>query len=590
MSDPQPVTVPDIGDFDSVDVVEVHVAPGDVVSAEDSLITLESDKASLDVPSPLGGRVSEVQVSVGDQVSQGDVILLIDAAEATDAPTNGAPASADTPPSSEPTPSTSAGSEGGAQEPLPDADMQTEVLVLGAGPGGYTAAFRAADLGLEVLLVDEREALGGVCLNVGCIPSKAMLHAAAVIDEAAEMAERGVSFGEPRIDLDRLNEWKDGVVSRLTKGLAALADKRKVSMLRGRGRFAGPRLLVVETDEGERTVAFRHAIVAAGSRPVMLPDLPDDERLMTSDQAIRFADVPERLLVVGGGIIGLEMAQVYSSLGSRVTVVELMDGLMPGADRDLVRPLERRIKRRYENVFTGARVTGIRALKKGLKVSFDGGGAPDSDTFDRVLIAVGRRPNGDRIEAAAAGLELDERGFLRVDRQMRTSVAHIFAIGDIAGQPMLAHKATHEGKVAAEVIAGEPAEFDARVVPSVAYTDPEVAWVGLTEEDAAGRGVEVDKGQVPWAASGRALGLGRTDGMTKLLFERSTGRLVGAGIVGPQAGDLIAEAALAIEMGAQAADIGLTIHPHPTLSETIAFAAEIVDGTVTDLYAPKRER
>lgn len=604
MSELRPIPVPDIGDFDAVDVVEVHVAVGDTIAPEDALITLESDKASLDVPAPFGGTVREVLVAPGDRVSQGDPIVRVEAsaegaareegaAEPDSTPADDAPAAASASPDGGGAASATTRPGAGAEPvELPAADVQTDVLVLGAGPGGYTAAFRAADLGLDVVMVDEREVLGGVCLNVGCIPSKAMLHAAAVIDEAERMADHGVHFGAPRIDLDALNAWKDQVVARLTKGLATLADKRKVRTVQGRGTFEGPHLLSVEGPEGASTVAFRHVIVAAGSRPVMIPDFPvDDERLMTSDEAIRFAEVPGRLLVIGGGIIGLEMAQVYSSLGSKVTVVELMDGLMPGADRDLVRPLERRIQRRYEAIYTGTKVTGIKALKKGLKVSFEGKNAPDTDTYDRVLVAVGRRPNGDRLGIEKTGVQPDERGFLRVDGQMRTSVPHVFAIGDVAGQPMLAHKATHEAKVAAEVIAGEPAAFDARVIPSVAYTDPEVAWVGMTEEEARRDGVDFEKGQVPWAASGRALGLGRTDGLTKLLFERESGRLIGAGIVGPAAGDLIAEAALAIEMGADAGDIGLTIHPHPTLSETLAFAAEIVDGTVTDLYAPKkRER
>jgi len=472
-------------------------------------------------------------------------------------------------------------------EALPAADHQADVVVLGAGPGGYTAAFRAADLGLKVALIERDAALGGVCLNVGCIPYKAMLHAAAILDEAEEFAKRGINFGKPKIDLVALGEWKDGVVARLTKGLAALAAKRDVQVIHGSAEFTGANTMSVTGADGAQTVAFSNAVIAAGSRPVMLPDLPDDERIWTSNEAIKVERLPKRLLVIGGGIIGLEMAQIYSSLGSAVTVVELMDGIMAGADRDLVRPLERRLKRRYEDILTGTKVTGVRALKSGLKVTFEGAKGASEASFDAVLVAVGRAPNGAALGADAAGVHVDERGFIPVDDQQRTNVPHIYAIGDIVGQPMLAHKASHEGKVAAEVIAGLPTHFDARVIPSVAYTDPEVAWVGVTAEEAAANGLDVESASIPWAASGRALGIGRTDGLTKAIFDRPSGKIIGVGIVGPHAGDLIGEAALAIEMGASAADIGLTIHAHPTLSETLAFAAEAVDGTITDLYMPK---
>jgi dihydrolipoamide dehydrogenase len=465
-----------------------------------------------------------------------------------------------------------------------------EVLVLGAGPGGYTAAFRAADLGKKVVLVDAEPALGGVCLNVGCIPSKALLHAAKVIAEAREMGENGISFGPASVDLDRLRAWKDGVVGRLTGGLADLAKQRKVTTIRGYGRFTSPHQLRVELAEGGTvTVGFEQAIIAAGSEALTLPFMPaSDPRVMDSTGALELGEVPRRLLVVGGGIIGLEMATVYYELGARVTVVELLDQLIPGADRDVVAPLAKRIGRQYENVYLKTKVTGVEARPEGLAVSFDGAKAPATDTFDRILVAVGRRPNGSVIGAGEAGVTVDERGFIGVNKQLRTSVPHIFAIGDIVGPPMLAHKAMHEGRVTAEVIAGQNSFFDARAIPSVAYTDPEVAWAGVTENEARAAGVAYGKGAFPWAASGRSLTLGRSEGMTKLLFDQATGRVIGCGIVGPNAGDLIAEAVLAIEMGADAADIGLSIHPHPTLSETVAMAAEAFEGTITDLYLPRR--
>jgi len=474
-----------------------------------------------------------------------------------------------------------------------EADMENqtaEVLVLGAGPGGYTAAFRAADLGCRVVLVDREPALGGVCLNVGCIPSKALLHAAKVIADARDMGEHGITFGSPSVDLDRLQAWKDGVVGRLTGGLAGLAKQRKITTIRGYGRFTSPRQLEVELAEGGTvTVGFEQAIIAAGSQAATLPFMPaSDPRVMDSTGALEVGEVPRRLLVVGGGIIGLEMATVYHELGAKVTVVELLDQLIPGADRDVVAPLARRIGRQYENIFLRTRVTGVEAGPEGLVVSFDGAKAPPTDTFDRILVAVGRRPNGEIVDAERAGVTVDPQGFIPVSKQLRTNVPHIFAIGDVVGPPMLAHKAMHEGRVAAEVIAGKNSFFDARAIPSVAYTDPEVAWAGVTENEARAAGVRYGKGVFPWAASGRSLTLGRSEGLTKMLFDEATGRVIGCGIVGPSAGDLIAEAVLAIEMGADAADIGLSIHPHPTLSETVGLAAEAFEGTITDLYLPRR--
>jgi dihydrolipoamide dehydrogenase len=618
MSDSTKITVPDIGDAADVEVIEVLVKAGDSVEAEQPLITLESDKASMDVPSPRAGTVSAVLVNVGDRVSEGSPIIDLaapgaalesDAApDRTDDASRERAAAASAAAPAEDSEDDADGDfldiGGGAaadsdEEPPgvsnqdDDGDvseLRCEVVVLGAGPGGYTAAFRSADLGKKTVLVERYPELGGVCLNVGCIPSKALLHTAAVIAAAQAMAAHGVEFGEPKLDLEKLASWKDQVVGQLTKGLAGLARQRKVEVLHGVGRFASPNALRVEGEDGVTVVHFESAIIAAGSQAVKIPGLPhDDERLMDSTDALELADVPARLLVVGGGIIGLEMACVYHALGSRITVVELLDTLMPGPDRDIVRPLEKRIEKLYENIFLQTKVTAIEATDDGLKVSFEGGKAPASDVFDRVLVAVGRTPNGARIGADKAGVKVDERGFIAVDRQQRTNVPHIFAIGDIVGQPMLAHKATHEGKVAAEVAAGEKSSFDALTVPSVAYTDPEVAWCGLTEREAKEQGVAYEKGSFPWAASGRALGIGRSEGLTKLLFDKASGRLLGAGIVGPHAGDLISEATLALEMGADAQDIGLTVHPHPTLSETVAFAAEMAEGTITDLYVPRRK-
>ena len=575
------IRIPDIGDFRDVPVIEVHVASGDVVAPEDPLITLESDKATMDIPAPVAGTIASVQVAVGDRVSAGHLIadLRTGVAATAESAAPAAPA-----PSAErvPVPVPSRGAAHG--------DVTAEVLVLGAGPGGYSAAFRAADLGKKVVLVDSGPALGGVCLNVGCIPSKALLHVAKVIAETKEMSEHGITFGAPAIDVDKLRAWKDAVVGRLTGGLAGLAKQRKVTTIRGYGRFTSPYQLQVElADGGATTVGFEQAIIAAGSEPLTLPFMPrSDHRVVDSTGALELTGVPQRLLVLGGGIIGLEMATVYHELGAKVTIAELMDQLIPGADEDLINPLTKRVTRQYENVYLKTKVTNVEARPEGLEVSFDGPKAPATDTFDKILIAVGRRPNGSLIGADKAGVAVDDRGFIPADKQQRTNVAHIFAIGDIVGQPMLAHKAMHEGKVAAEVTAGKNSFFDARAIPSVAYTDPEVAWAGMTENEARAAGLKYGKGVFPWAASGRSLSLGRAEGMTKLLFDEATGHLIGCGIVGPSAGELISEAALAIEMGADAADIGLTIHPHPTLSETIAMAAEAFEGTITDLYLPKR--
>jgi dihydrolipoamide dehydrogenase len=571
------VAVPDIGDFDAVPVIEVHVSAGDIVAVDDPLITLESDKATMDVPAPAAGTVVEVKVKVGDTVSTEHPILELRTSEAP--PTEEQAAA--------PTPSPA------ARPPMTErGDVHAEVLVFGAGPGGYSAAFRAADLGMKVVLVDRGERLGGVCLNVGCIPSKALLHAAKVIAETKEMAANGLSFAEPQIDIDKLRGWKEGVVKRLTGGLAGLAKQRKVEVVRGTGVFTSMNQVQVTADDGSvKTVSFEQAIIAAGSEAVSLPFIPnDDPRVIDSTGALELDDVPQRLLVLGGGIIGLEMATVYSELGAQITVVELMDQLIPGADKDIVTPLTKRITKQYQNIYLKTKVTAVEAADDGLRVRFEGAGAPETETFDKVLVAVGRRPNGRAIGAENAGVRVDEHGYIQVDKQQRTNVPHIFAIGDIVGQPMLAHKATHEGKVAAEVAAGKTSFFDAKVIPSVAYTDPEVAWAGVTENEAKAAGVKYGKGVFPWAASGRSLSLGRDEGITKVLFDESTDRIIGCGIVGPNAGDLIAEAAIAIEMGADAADIGLTIHPHPTLSETIGMAAEAFEGTITDLYLPKKKK
>jgi dihydrolipoamide dehydrogenase len=574
------VHVPDIGDFKDVPIIEVHVAPGGEVKAEDPLITLESDKASMDVPAPRAGRIEAIHVKVGDKVSEGSLIVSlteVGASQPVVAKTQSTPAAHATAPAAKP-----------AQQGK--ADLHAEVLVLGAGPGGYTAAFRAADLGRKVVLVERWPTLGGVCLNVGCIPSKALLHAAKVIDEGRDMGAHGIVFGEPKIDVPKLRGWKDGIVKRLTAGLSGLARQRKVTVVQGVGRFVSANQLEIEGGGTKKLVSFDQAIVAAGSEPLALPFIPhDDKRVIDSTGALEMDGVPKRLLVIGGGIIGLEMATVYHALGSKVTVVELMDQIIPGADKDIVTPLMKRIEKRYEEIYLKTKVTKVMSRSDGLHVSFEGGIAPATDRFDKVLVSVGRKPNGKVIGAENAGIGVDERGFIPVNRQMRTNQMHIFAIGDLVGQPMLAHKAVHEGKVAAEVAAGRNSSFDARVIPSVAYTDPEVAWVGLTENEAKAKGVNYGKGVFPWAASGRSLSLGRDEGVTKVLFDEATDRIIGCGIVGPNAGDLVAEAGLAIEMGADARDLGLTIHPHPTLSETIAMAAEMFEGSITDLIPPKRK-
>ena len=598
------VKVPDIGDFTDVPVIEIFVKPGDSIRKDESIVTLESDKATMEVPASHSGKVKEVRVKVGDKVAQGTVILVLEteaaASDAKPQPAAAAAPAAAAPSAPAAAPSTPAKPAGGLREALSstlaslDADYHAEVLVLGAGPGGYTAAFRAADLGKKVVLVERHATLGGVCLNVGCIPSKALLHAARVIADAEEMGHFGVSFGEPRTDLDKLRGWKNGIVAKLTKGLASLAKARKVTVVEGKAQFASPHSLEVQTKEGRKVVSFDHCIIAAGSQSAELPGFPyDDKRLMDSTGALDLADVPKRLLVIGGGIIGLEMATVYDALGAKVTVVEFMDRLIPGADPDIVKPLARRIEKRYEKILLKTKVAKIEALPEGLRATFEGADAgspaPAPEVYDRVLLAVGRRPNGRNIGADKAGVNVNERGWIPVDRQMRTNVPHIFAIGDIVGEPMLAHKATHEGKLAAEVIAGmHHHAWEARTIPSVAYTDPEVAWMGLSEPEAKAQGIEYEKAVFPWAASGRALGMGREEGLTKVLYEKGSKRILGAGIVGVNAGELIAETVLALEMGADAEDIGLTIHPHPTLSETVFFSAEIAEGSITDMMPPKR--
>jgi dihydrolipoamide dehydrogenase len=601
MAEIQDIVVPDIGDVADVEIIEIHVKAGDSVQVEDPLVTLESDKATMDIPAETAGRIESFSVNVGDRVTTGAIIgtLAVDvtADEVThDEGTNETPAAA-----AEPSPGALSPAPSPSPAPAPaanpgpahsgTADFEVDVVVLGAGPGGYTAAFRSADLGLNTALVERYENLGGVCLNVGCIPSKALLHTAEVISGARAMASHGVDFGEPTIDLAKLASWKSSVVKKLTRGLSGLAKQRKVQTVQGVGRFTSPNTIEVDTAEGLKTIRFTNAIIAAGSQATSIPVFPnDDPRLMDSTDALELQDIPERMLVVGGGIIGLEMATVYAALGTKITVVELLDGLMPGCDRDLVKVLQKHIAPTYENIFLETRVAAIEPEDSGLRVRFEGPKAPESDVFDRVLVAVGRRPNGHKIGADAAGVNVDQAGFIAVDRQCRTNVPHIFAIGDIVGQPMLAHKATHEGKVAAEVISGHKASFDALTIPSVAYTDPEVAWMGITEEEAKAQGLNFEKAVFPWAASGRAIGNGREEGLTKLLFDAETRRIIGAGIVGIHAGDLISETVLAMEMGADAEDIGLTIHPHPTLSETINFAAEMAEGTITDLYIPKKKK
>jgi dihydrolipoamide dehydrogenase len=609
------IKVPDIGGHDNVPVIEVLVKVGDKVEKEQSLITLESDKATMEIPSSVAGVIKEFKLKVGDEVSEGAVIAVLEtsseAAASSPSPLRGegrgegptspsAPTTASgtsqSPASPSPSPQSSPlrGEEAKAPQAAASsgktADIECKLVVLGSGPGGYTAAFRAADLGIDTVLVERYATLGGVCLNVGCIPSKALLHAAAVIDEADAMAAHGVTFGKPKIDIDKLRSFKNKVVGQLTGGLASMAKQRKVRTVQGVGTFVSPNEMEVETAEGKKLIRFEYAIIAAGSQSVKLPAFPwDDERIVDSTGALELKDVPAKLLVVGGGIIGLEMATVYSALGSEVTVVEFMDQLIPGADADLIKPLAKRLGGKLKGTHLKTKVVEAKATKKGIEVSYEGESIPATSVFDRVLVSVGRSPNGNKIGADKAGVTVTERGFIDVDTQMCTNVPHIFAIGDLVGQPMLAHKATHEARVAAEVVAGMKSYFDARVIPSVAFTDPEVAWVGVTEREAKEKGLKIGVGKFPWVASGRAIGIDRTEGFTKLLFDEETHRVVGGAIVGPHAGDLISEIVLAIEMGSEAADIGLTIHPHPTLSESVGMAAEVYEGTITDLYLPKKK-
>lgn len=590
------VNVPDIGNFKDIPVIEILVKVGETVTAEQSLITLETDKATMDVPAPVAGVVKELKVKVGDTVSEGSVILMLESATEDQGSRievqvkTAAPAAAtiaSTVPTSAPA---STQSTILSPQSFPKGDIHAEVVVLGAGPGGYTAAFRAADLGKQVVVIEKYAALGGVCLNVGCIPSKALLHVAKVITEAEEVEHHGVTFSKPKIDINKIRSWKESVIGKLTGGLAGLAKQRKVQVVQGTGKFSSANSIVVETKEGKKTITFDNAIIAAGSSVARIPGFPyDDPRIIDSTGALALQDVPKRMLILGGGIIGLEMATVYDALGSKISVVELMDQLIPGADRDLVKPLHNRIAKRYEAIYLKTRVSKIEAKKEGLLVTFEGDNAPAAQLYDRVLMAVGRRPNGREINAEAAGVTVNERGFIPVDKQQHTNIPHIYAIGDIVGDPMLAHKAVHEGKVAAEVIAGHKASFDALTIPSVAYTDPEISWMGLTETQAKAQGIPYEKASFPWAASGRALSTGREEGLTKVLYDPVTMRILGSGIVGVNAGELLAESVLALEMGADMQDLALTIHPHPTLSETIGFAAEIAEGSITDLYMPKKK-
>ena len=587
------ITVPDIGNFDSVEVIDILVKVGDTIKKEDPLITLESDKASMDIPSSHEGKVTAINLKVGDKVKQGSNILVIELNESVVKPQK-----AETPKEvkaeTKVETKKEAPQQAVSQTVTKKSDVQStheaEVVVLGSGPGGYTAAFRAADLGKKVVLIERYSTLGGVCLNVGCIPSKALLHTAKVITEAEETALHGVSFGEPKIDLEKIRHWKaNDVVGKLTQGLSAMAKQRGVTVLEGVGEFSSSHQIKVTKKDGQiETVGFEHCIIAAGSQSTKFPGVKDDPRIMDSTGALELKDIPKRFLIVGGGIIGLEMGTVYDALGSKVSVVELSDGLIQGCDRDLVRPLQKRMEQRFEKIMLNTKVTSIEPKTDGIHVEFESEGKLESQVYDRVLIAIGRRPNGKAIKAELAGVTVSDQGFIPVDKQMRTNVSHIFAIGDIVGQPMLAHKATHEGKVAAEVIAGHKVEFQALTIPSVAYTDPEVAWAGITELEAKQKNIEIEKASFPWAASGRALSNNRSEGTTKLIFDKGTHRLIGAGITGVNAGELIAETVLAIEMGADAHDLGLTIHPHPTLSETVCFAAEVKEGTITDLYIKKR--
>lgn len=589
MSKTVDIIIPDIGDFAEVEVIEVLVSAGEEVAQDDSLLTLESDKATMEIPAPFAGKITKLSAEVGDKVSEGSIVGVMEIADTDTVAANVEQSVA----------ASAAPAEESVQEAPTavsadgiEADIHCEVLVLGSGPGGYTAAFRAADLGKNVAMVERYDNIGGVCLNVGCIPSKALLHMSVVLNETREMGAHGISFQEPEIDTNKMRAYKDSVIGKLTGGLSGLAKARKVNVVQGYGKFSSSNTVTVEAGDGTtQTIAFEQAIIAAGSRVVKLPFIPhDDPRVMDSTDALELEEVPERMLVIGGGIIGLEMAQVYDSLGSNITVVELGDTIIPGADKDISRPLLKMIKKKYENVFLKSKVTNVAAKPEGLEVTFEGKDCPETDTFDRILVAVGRTPNGKLIDAEKAGVQVNDWGFIEVNERQETNVANIYAIGDIVGQPMLAHKAVHEGKVAAEVICGMPSAFTPMSIPSVAYTDPEVAWAGKTEDELKAEGIEYEKGAFPWAASGRSLSLGRDEGMTKALFCSETHRLLGCGIVGPNAGELIAEAMLAIEMGADMQDIGLTIHPHPTLSETLCFAAEMAEGTITDLMPPKRKK
>ncbi len=581
----QEVKVPDIGDFKDVEVIEVLVKPGDTIAKEQSLVTLESDKATMEIPSPGAGVVKEIKVKLGDKLSEGSVILVLDSAEKSAAKAE-APKPAAAPASSSPvSPAASAAPSGISAA---NADLECDVVVLGAGVGGYSAAFRAADLGLKVVLVERYPALGGVCLNVGCIPSKALLHTAAIMDAARDLAAHGISYGEPAVDLDKLRAFKGKVVGKLTGGIAGMAKTRKVTVLTGLGAFTDPHRLAVEGKDGRKTVQFKSAIIAAGSQAATLPALPQDPRIVDSTGALELRSRPKKLLIIGGGIIGLEMGTVYSTLGARLDVVEMMDSLMLGADRDLVAVWQKFNARRFDNVFLKTKTTKVEASPSGLKAFFEGE-KKESQTYDMILVSVGRVPNGKKIGADRAGVAVTERGFIESDSQMRTNVPHIFSIGDIRGNPMLAHKAAHEGHVAAEAAAGKKAYFDARLIPSVAYTDPEIAWAGVTEDEAKKSGMRVGVSKFPWIASGRAIANGRDEGFTKLIFDEDSHRIVGGGIVGTGAGDLISEIAHAIEMGSDATDIGKTIHPHPTLSESIGMAAEMFEGVCTDMPPTKKK-
>lgn len=579
------IRVPDIGGHSDVNVAEVYVKVGDKINIDDNLIMLETDKATMEVPADKAGTITEVLVKVGSKINEGDVIIKVEAAGETK--------STDPAPVTKKVPAKEITAPQAATAPAPVAgEISCDVVVLGAGPGGYTAAFRSADLGLNTVLIEKHPTLGGVCLNVGCIPSKALLHVAKVINEADEMSHHGVSFGKPALDIDKIRDFKSGVVGKLTKGLDGLAKQRKVQKVQGLAKFTSPYTIEVDTVEGKKTVRFKNAIIAAGSHSFKVPGFPfDDPRVIDSTGALTLENIPEKMLVVGGGIIGLEMAEVYSTLGSKITVVELGDGLIPGADRDVVKVLENRVKKRYEAILTKTKCAKVEPKVDGIWVTFEGPGAPtEPQKFDKILVAAGRRPNGKTIGAEAAGVIVQDNGFIPADKQQRTNVSHIYAIGDVIGQPMLAHKAVHEGRVAAENCAGMKSFFDARVIPGIAYTDPEVAWVGVTETEAKAQGLEIEVGKFPWAASGRALGNGRDDGFTKIITDKNTHKIIGAAIVGSNAGELLAETCLAIEMDCDIHDVALTVHAHPTLSESVAFACEIVDGSITDLYMPKKKK